>query len=161
MPRRKSLEIRRASVDLVPVHGINFDEELEKIVNKDRRYTHDAYLFVREALDYTQKMLGRPSKDDVPRHVSGRQLLDGIREFALQQFGPMSLTVLHEWGIRRCDDFGEIVFNMVENSLLAKTDDDSREDFKGGYDFDEAFRAPFLPRSGTANTSAELKGAKA
>lgn len=127
--------------------GINFDEELEKIVAKDPRYTREAYLFVREALDHTQKMIGKAPKDDLPRHVSGQQLLEGSRDFALQQYGPMAATVLNEFGIRRCEDFGELVFNMVENSLLAKTDKDSREDFKGGYDFEEAFRKPFLPKS--------------
>ena len=127
------------------MHDINFDEELEKILTKDPRYTREAYLFVREALDHTQKMIGKPSKDDVPRHVTGQQLLEGVRDYALQQFGPMALTVLNEWGLQRCEDFGEIVFNMVENSLLAKTEQDSREDFKGGYSFEEAFRTPFLP----------------
>lgn len=129
------------------MHGINFDEELEKILAKDPRYTREAYNFVREALDHTQKTLGKPSQEDVPRHVSGQQLLSGIREFALQQYGPMAMTVLEAWGICRCEDFGELVFNMVENSLLAKTEQDSRDDFKGGYEFDEAFRKPFLPQT--------------
>lgn len=143
------------------MHDINFDEELDKIVTKDPRYTREAYLFVREALDHTQKMLVKPARDATPRHVSGQQLLEGIRDFALQQFGPMALTVLTEWGVQRCEDFGEIVFNMVENSLLAKTDQDSREDFKGGYDFDEAFRKPFLPanRLKAKSPAPELKKA--
>lgn len=137
--------------------GINFDEVLEKIVTKDPRYSREAYLFLREALDHTQKMVAKTpkdaaprqaaKKDDAPRHVSGQQLLEGIRDFALQQFGPMTTTVLGEWGIRRCEDFGELVFSMVENSLLAKTDKDSRDDFKGGYDFDTAFRQPYLPKA--------------
>jgi len=127
------------------MHGINFDEELEKIVAKDPRYTREAYLFVREALDHTQKIIGKPPKDDAPRHVSGQQLLNGIREYGLQQYGPMTMAVLNEWGLRCCEDFGEIVFNMVENSLLAKTDQDSRDDFKGGYSFEDAFRKPFIP----------------
>lgn len=127
------------------MHGINFDEELEKIVAKDTRFTREAYNFVREALDFTQKVIGKPPKDDQPRHVSGQQLLEGIRDYALQQYGPMTLMVLEEWGIRRCEDFGELVFNMVENSLLAKTERDSRDDFKGGYDFEDAFRKPYLP----------------
>ncbi|HTD65348.1 MAG TPA: Minf_1886 family protein [Candidatus Limnocylindria bacterium] len=141
------------------MHGINFDEVLEKIVAKDPRYTREAYIFVREALDHTQKIIGKPSRDDVPRHVSGQQLLGGIREYALQQYGPMALTVLNECGIRCCEDFGEIVFNMVENSLLAKTEQDSREDFKGGYDFEEAFRKPFTPsrRSVSIAPIVELK----
>jgi uncharacterized repeat protein (TIGR04138 family) len=126
--------------------GINFDEELEKILAKDTRYPRDAYLFVREALDHTQKTIGKPLRSDTPHHVTGQQLLEGIRDFALQQFGPMSLTVLNEWSIKRCEDFGEIVFNMVENSLLAKTDQDTRSDFGGGYSFEEAFRKPFIPK---------------
>jgi uncharacterized repeat protein (TIGR04138 family) len=132
------------------MHGINFDEELEKIITKDPRYSRGAYLFVREALDHTQKMIGTPApdpaKEDAPRHVTGQQLLDGAREYALAQYGPMALTVLAEWGIRRCEDIGELVFNMVENSLLAKTEQDTRADFKGGYDFEDAFQRPFVPR---------------
>jgi uncharacterized repeat protein (TIGR04138 family) len=141
------------------MHGINFDEELEKIVAKDPRYTREAYLFVREALDHTQKMIGKPAKDDAPRHVSGQQLLEGIRDYALQQYGPMTLMLLGEWGIHRCEDFGELVFNMVENSLLAKTDQDSRNDFKGGYDFADAFCKPFVPKesSTVSDRPAELK----
>jgi uncharacterized repeat protein (TIGR04138 family) len=122
----------------------NFDEGLEQILHKDKRYHRDAYLFVREALDYTQKMVAKSSKEKI-RHVSGQELLEGIRRWGLEQFGPMTLTVFHEWGLRRCADFGEIVFNMVEQHLLAKTREDDRADFQGGYDFEEAFRKPFLP----------------
>ena len=131
--------------------GVNFEEELDKIIAKDPRYTREAYMFVREALDHTQKMLGKPPREDVPRHVSGQQLLEGCRDCALQQYGPMALTLLNEWGIHRCEDVGEIVFNLVENSLLAKTEQDSREDFKGGYEFETAFRKPYLPENKPAN----------
>jgi uncharacterized repeat protein (TIGR04138 family) len=141
----KTLRFGATAPMLKRMHDINFDEELDKIVAKDPRYTREAYLFVREALDHTQKMIVKQEKEEGPRHVSGRQLLEGSRDYALQQFGPMALTVLNEWGIRRCEDLGEIVFNMVENSLLAKTDQDTREDFAGGYDFEEAFRKPFVP----------------
>jgi uncharacterized repeat protein (TIGR04138 family) len=142
------------------MHAVNFDAVLEQIVAEDHRYPCDAYLFLREALDHTQKMIGRPKKNEV-RHVSGKELLEGVREYALQQFGPMTIMVFEEWGIQSTDDFGEIVFNMVEANLLAKTDHDSREDFRNGYDFFETFRAPFLP-SKTASrclpesTSAEV-----
>lgn len=122
----------------------NFDEILERIVTNDPRYQRDGYFFLREALDHTQKMVGKAKKGEI-RHVSGQELLEGIRDYALSQFGPMTLTVLAEWGIRSCEDFGEMVFNMVENSLLAKTEKDSRDDFKGGYNFEDAFRKPFLP----------------
>lgn len=123
---------------------INFEQTLERILRKDRRYQREAYLFVREALDYTQRIVTKNGKEPL-RHVSGQELLGGIRAYALQQFGPMTLTVLAEWGVHACQDFGEMVFNMVEASLLSKTPSDSRDDFKGGYDFAEAFRKPFQP----------------
>src|SRR2546423_854455 len=126
------------------MHAVNFEETLEKMVLGDSRYNREAYLFIREALDYTQKMVEKKAKDKV-RHVSGQELLRGIRRCALEQFGPMAQMVFNEWGIRTCEDFGELVFNMVESNLLAKTTEDSREDFKSGYDFFEAFRRPFLP----------------
>src|ERR1051325_7891383 len=107
------------------------DEILEKILQKDLRYQRDAYLFLKEALDHTQKLVGkggdaaRPLPEplrDKPQHVTGQQLLEGIRVCALEQFGPMAQTVLNEWGVERGEDFGEIVFNMVEAGLLAKTE---------------------------------------
>jgi uncharacterized repeat protein (TIGR04138 family) len=131
---------------------VNFEEELEKILARDNRYGREAYLFVREALDHTQKMIGRPPRNEI-RHVRGGQLLEGARDYALIHFGPMALTVLEEWGIRSCEDVGEIVFNMVEANLLAKTEQDTREDFKGKYSFEEAFRKPFLPVSGASRSS--------
>src|SRR6185436_11154679 len=130
------------------MHTANFDEALDLILQQDRRYHRDAYLFVREALDHTQKIVGRAVREGARqaiRHVTGQELLDGIRTYALEQFGPMTLTVFNEWGVRRCEDFGEIVFNMVENNLLTKPKQDSRESFKSRYDFDEVFRQPFLP----------------
>ena len=124
----------------------NFEEVLEKIVAADPRYYRDAYYFVREALDYTQKQSAK-SKTKEQRHVSGKQLLAGIRDLSLEQFGPMAFMVFQEWGVHRCEDFGEIVFNMVEHNFLAKTETDSRVDFHNGYDFYEVFRVPFLPAS--------------
>jgi uncharacterized repeat protein (TIGR04138 family) len=125
---------------------INFDEAVEQILARDSRYARDAYVFVREALDFTQRQVVREARTAI-RHVSGQELLDGIRQFALSQFGPMVITVFEEWGVHNCQDFGEIVFNMVECSLLAKTDKDSREDFQNGYNFTEAFSKPFWPQS--------------
>jgi uncharacterized repeat protein (TIGR04138 family) len=124
---------------------VSFEEALARIQAKDPRYRRDAYFFVREALDHTQKAVAKSARR--VRHVTGQELLEGIREFALEQFGPMAKTLLEEWGVRCGEDFGEIVFNMVEVGWLAKTDKDSRADFRGGYDFDEAFVKPFLPRS--------------
>lgn len=126
------------------MHEVSFEEALELIHAKDSRFHDDAYRFVREALDHTQKSAGKDNRGRI-RHVTGQELLGGIRDFALTQFGPMAMMVLNEWGINTCQDFGDIVFNMVEIGLLAKTEKDSRTDFSGGYDFYEAFRRPFLP----------------
>ncbi len=128
------------------MHEINFDEAVEQILARDPRYARDAYTFVRESLDFTQKNIGKENRNQI-RHITGQELLDGIRQFALNQFGPMTMTVFEEWGIRNCRDFGEIVFNMVEISLLAKTEKDNRDDFNNGYDFTDAFRKPFWPAS--------------
>lgn len=139
---------------------VTFEEALDLIRARDPRYGNDAYMFVREALDYTQKTIGKDKRGHI-RHVSGQELLEGIRQYAVQQFGPMAMTVLEDWGIRACPDFGEIVFNMVEIGLLAKTDTDSRTDFESGYDFFEAFRKPFLPESKLRQPNPEPKPTEA
>jgi len=128
------------------MHETSFEETLESLTAKDKRYHRDAYVFIREALDHTQKTTARDNRGRV-RHVTGQELLAGIRDYGLSQFGPMAMTVLAEWGVHNCQDFGEIVFNMVEHGLLAKTDRDRRSDFEDGFDFFEAFRKPFLPAS--------------
>ena len=111
--------------------SLNFEEVLEQILARDTRYQRDAYFFVRDALDVAQRKFapasGGKTSRNRPAHVSGQQLLEGIRAHALEQFGPLTLMVLEEWGVRRCEDFGEIVFNMVESSLLGKTENDTRE----------------------------------
>jgi uncharacterized repeat protein (TIGR04138 family) len=134
------------------MHTVNFDEIVDRIVRIDPRYAREAYHFVREALDYTQQSIhksNRASRDIADRHVTGQQLLEGIRAYALNTLGPMTLFTFHEWGLQSCVDFGEIVFNLVEHGqgMFGKTDQDSREDFKPGYEFDTAFRLPFLPSS--------------
>lgn len=131
---------------------LNFEDVLNKMVEQNPQYHRDAYLFLREALEFTQKAVGKTNKNTV-RHITGQELLNGIREYALAVFGPMTPTVFEEWGIRTCEDFGQMVFLMVENNLLRKTDNDRPEDFKNGYSFDEAFRKPFLP---SAKLPAEL-----
>jgi uncharacterized repeat protein (TIGR04138 family) len=138
---------------------VSFEQALAEIQAKDPRYQREAYFFVREALDHTQKSVAKDSRGRI-RHVSGRELLAGIREFALQQFGPMTKTLLEEWGVRCGQDFGEIVFNMVEVGWLAKTEKDSRADFQNGYDFDEAFVNPFLPSSKQTAKARETKPAQ-
>jgi uncharacterized repeat protein (TIGR04138 family) len=123
---------------------LNFSESLEKILKQDGRYDHDAYYFVREGLDFTIKMLKKESPGP-KRHVTGQELMDGLRRYALQQFGPMAKTVLNFWGVHKCEDFAEIVFNMVDEGILGKSEHDRRDDFKNGYDFDAAFVKPYRP----------------
>ena len=115
------------------------------VAKKDPRYSLQAYHFVFEALDFTTYKLSKDplSPREKERHVTGKQLLEGVREFALQQFGYMARPVLDTWGIKRCEDFGEIVFNLVESGLMGRTESDTKEDFKGGYDFETAFDAGF------------------
>jgi uncharacterized repeat protein (TIGR04138 family) len=139
------------------MHEANIDENIELILQKDPRYPRDAYLLVRDALDFTKKRTpGREEVQTDQEHVTGQELLTGIREYVLAQYGPMAITVLEEWGITRCEDFGEIVFNVVEAGLFSKTETDSRDDFQNGYDFEEAFRKPFLPQSKTAKEPKSL-----
>lgn len=127
---------------------IDFDGELSRILEKDRRYDREAYVFLRHALDHCHKLLLKAAgkkKEGVENHVTVTQLLDGIRSYALLEYGPMAMMVLNSWGVEKCEDFGDIVFNMVEFRLLSTTENDTREEFKKGYSFYEAFRAPFVP----------------
>jgi uncharacterized repeat protein (TIGR04138 family) len=128
---------------------VTFDIAVDRIVAKDTRYAPEAYHFLRDALAHTQQSLRRPNEGECG-HVSGQELLIGIRDFALEQFGPMTCCVLDEWGIRSCEDFGEMVFNLVGEHQFRTTDRDSREDFKGGYDFQQTFCRPFRPGCDTS-----------
>lgn len=135
------------------MHELSFEEAVEKIMAKDSRYQREAYHFVRDALAHTKKTVGKKVL-----HVTGQQLLAGIREFGLNQFGPMAMTVFEEWGIKSCKDFGEIVFNLVDNGVLAKTESDSRADFVDGYNFWEAFRKPFVPSTKPSQPPGQPEG---
>lgn len=101
------------------------------------RYKANAYHFTFEAVRYTAARSYAATKE--VRHVTGGEVLDGIRELALRQFGFMAKTVFSEWGIAKTEDFGEIVFQLIREGILSKTDQDSPMDFARGYDFDEAF----------------------
>ena len=106
---------------------------LLKILDKDKRYDPEAYSFIMKSLDYTIKKLKRKG------HVTGQELSMGIKDYAMEQFGPMARLVLEKWGIKSTGDFGEIVFNLINSGLLGKTEEDRREDFHNRYDFKEAF----------------------
>ena len=114
-----------------------FNNILDDICLQDPRYRQDAYEFVMEALSYTQKKYRRS------KHVTGVELLEGLKEFLLSKFGPMTLSVLEHWGIQKTEDFGNIVFNLVQNKVLSKSDEDDIKHFRDGFDFAEAFHADY------------------
>ena len=119
----------------------NIYEKLKNILQKDNRYSLYAYQFVFEALSYTAKMLGKDSNSprEEDRHIAGQQLLEGIQKYALQEYGYMAYVLFRYWGVKKDIDFGEIVFNLVDNGLMGKTESDSITDFKDVYDFKTAF----------------------
>lgn len=122
----------------------DYRRELDKLVAKDPRYSRDAYDFVRAAVPATAEGMRREGSLEGRRHISGRELLEGIRDIALEQFGPLTATVLEDWGITRTEDVGNIVFLLVDNGLLGASDDDTPADFAHGFDFAEAFLKPFV-----------------
>ena len=128
---------------------IGFTEALDSIVASDPRYGRDAYVFLRDALDFTTKQQ-KKIKGATVRHVAGPELLEGVRQYALQEFGPMVMTVFSCWGIHCCEDIGHMVFNLIEAGIFGKTEEDSLEDFKNVYDFEVAFVKPFTPAKPTA-----------
>ena len=123
---------------------IGFAEALDSIVASDTRYHRDAYVFLRDALDFTTKQQ-KKAKGATVRHVAGPELLEGVRQYALKEFGPMVMTVFSYWGVKKCEDIGHMVFNLIGAGIFGKTDQDSMEDFKSVYSFDEAFVKPFAP----------------
>jgi uncharacterized repeat protein (TIGR04138 family) len=131
------------------------------LLKTDRRYRPDAYLFVWEALNFAQEELSmgkevasEPDQGDRPavepratrqaeHHVTGQELCEAIRCYALRQYGYMAKTVLNSWGIQCTGDFGEIVFNLIRIGRMRKTKDDRREDFDDHYNFETAFQQEF------------------
>ncbi len=119
-----------------------FFQAVQEAVAKDSRYDPHAYEFVREALHVAVKHFREGQED---QHVTGQEVLEGVRLHALEEYGPMALHLLNDWGIQRGEDIGNIVYNLIDTGYFGKKDGDSLEDFAGGYDFKEAFGAPFLP----------------
>ena len=114
------------------------DDILTDVIKSDRRYKRDAYHFV---LAGCQKIWEKQfaAGDFTPTHVTGARLLDVFREHALETYGPAAKSVLNNWGVFRCEDFGEIVFNLIAVERLHAQPGDTKEDFRNGYDFDTAF----------------------
>lgn len=123
----------------------NINPRLFEVTQSDPRYAYEAYEFLFEALQHTQTLLKRaPAVNDDPaeprHHVSGQELLRGICSLALLKFGLMARTVFHRWGIERTDDFGNLVFNLIQADLMKKTEEDCLEDFASVFDLDEVLR---------------------
>jgi uncharacterized repeat protein (TIGR04138 family) len=129
------------------MQDLEFSEIVELICKEDARFDRKAYAFIRQALDHTVKELKKrqPERTSKSQHVSGAELLEGIRAYALDQYGPLTKTVLNTWGVTKCSDFGDIVFNLIEYNVFSKTENDRREDFADIYSFDDAFVKPFRP----------------
>ena len=120
----------------------NFERRLKKIVERDGRYSTFAYRFIYEGLDYTLKRIS------CKRHVTGRELAEGLRDLAIEQFGGLARMVLEMWGIRSTSDFGNMVFNLIDSGLMSQSESDNREDFDGVYTFDKVFRFDAVVRTG-------------
>jgi uncharacterized repeat protein (TIGR04138 family) len=114
------------------------DAAILDILRRDPRYRAEAYQFVFEALDFTLSTRGVGR-----RHVSGPEIMDGVRRLALERYGYLARSVFQHWGVTRTDDFGEVVFNLISADLLQKTADDRKEDFYGLFDFEVAFDVAF------------------
>ncbi len=130
----------------------SFNDVVEQIIDRDPRYEKEAYIFLKEALEFTIKQKKR-GKTETGSHVNAGELLDGFRQLALKEFGPMVMTVLEYWGVRASNDVGEMVFNLIDAGVFGKTESDSVEDFHRALDFRVAFVAPFEPRGSRSTSS--------
>ena len=116
-----------------------FEKVLEVIMRQEQRYSREAYVFVQMAMDYYRAKHG----DAETQHLTGQELLQGVKELALEQFGPMAPDVLNHWGLERGEDVGEIVYLFLEHGLMNKTAEDKKEDFAGVMEFNRDMAAEF------------------
>jgi len=130
-----------------------FNEAVDLAVAKDARFRAEGYQFLRESLEATIKRRAKGKQQPASSHVTAAELLEGFRRQALKDFGPMAPTVLEYWGITSCRDVGAMVFHLVEAGAFGRTEDDTMEGFDRGFDFHEAFVAPFLPPPVTGNAA--------
>lgn len=124
----------------------SFEEAVAEVRRRDQRFPADAYTFLRDALDFTIRSLGREESGE-DRHVNGPQLLAGFRDYAIREFGPMVPVVLADWGITCTEDVGRMVFNLIEVGVFGKSEEDSIDDFRDVFDFNDAFVVPFRPKA--------------
>lgn len=107
------------------------------------RFPEQAFQFVRDGLQHTVQIThGQQEAEPRTRHVSGQQLCLGLRDLAVTRWGLLAGTVLRRWGIRSTEDFGVIVYALIERGEMRNSEEDSFDDFKAVYEFDEAFASP-------------------
>lgn len=122
---------------------------MQELLAEDQRFKLEGYQFIREALQYAHENIPSEAVQDpesdrpVPHHVSGQQLCESCRRYAIDQYGYLAKIVLDNWGIRSTGDFGELVYNLIRIEQMRKSDTDRREDFDDVYNFDDAFEPEF------------------
>ncbi len=114
-------------------------KSVEEILLANGHYPPAAFEFVQRGLAWTVQQLERADKPEGERHVSGQELCEGIRDLALAEFGHMARVVLANWNIHKTDDFGKIVFYLIDHMMMQKRPEDRIEDFRNAYDFIKAF----------------------
>ncbi|MFK8112615.1 MAG: Minf_1886 family protein [Rubripirellula sp.] len=134
-------------------------QAMRDLLAEDERFKIEAYQFIRESLQYAhENLLGSALEDDSdpsleenpdsdrpnPRHVTGQQLCEACRLYAMEQYGYLAKIVLASWGLYSTSDFGELVYNLIRIEQMRKSDEDRREDFNDVYDFDDAFEPQFV-----------------
>ncbi len=122
-----------------------FESAVDNILRRDSRFDPQAYLFLKDSLDFTLKRAAETNSGRA-RHVSGSELLEGFRDLALEEFGPMASTLMELWGLTETRNVGEMVFHLIEEQMFGKQDSDNLEDFEEVFDFKQAFELPYLPR---------------
>lgn len=129
--------------------------DMRKLLKEDSRYRYEAYQFIREALQFAHENMPELSGSAVaaesrsqsrPRHITGQQLCEACRRYAIDQYGFLAPMVLNSWGVSSTGDFGEIVYNLIRIEQMRKSDSDRREDFDDVYPFDGAFEPDFTLR---------------
>ncbi len=140
------------------MQAMQFEQSVVSILKRDKRFDPHAYFFLKDALDFTLKRIAE-GNSGLSRHVSGPELLEGFRDFALDQFGPMASTLMREWGLRKCQDVGDMVFHLIEEQVFGKQDSDRREDFSEAFDFEESLVTPFIPKHRPGPQAARTRAA--
>jgi uncharacterized repeat protein (TIGR04138 family) len=119
---------------------------MEDVIRSDGRYPLEAFAFLHDALNHAvtavhgaEASASRDADSETARHVSGMQLCQAMRDLAIERWGRLARPVLAKWNIHATIDLGNMVYLLVNNSFMRKTDDDSIEDFRDVYSFDDAF----------------------